>query len=107
MRAWNREKDGKGGKDGTKEGKDGSKEEGKGEAKAGKSILRRRIRIGGFDRRKLMYKGTIELEEFETPDGSVRGTFCVMNREKVRVCVHSRALYASPCRFVGSVARRT
>lgn len=39
---------------------------------------------GGFDKRKLMYKGTIELEEFWSEEVKVRGTFCVMNREKVR-----------------------
>ncbi|EKM52927.1 uncharacterized protein PHACADRAFT_175408 [Phanerochaete carnosa HHB-10118-sp] len=53
---------------------------GEGEDRKGDMITRHRIRIGGFDRRKLMYRGTIEIEEFE--HGESKGAFCVMNREK-------------------------
>lgn len=49
-------------------------------APPGETITRLRIRIGGFDRRKLMYRGTIEFEPFER--GEFSGTFCIMNREK-------------------------
>lgn len=44
-------------------------------------VVRWRMRIGGFDKRKLMFKGTLELEEFEYDD--LKGTFCVMNRDQV------------------------
>lgn len=43
------------------------------------------MRVGGFDKRKLIFKGTIELEEFETDEA--RGTFCVMHRDQVRCSV--------------------
>ena len=52
-------------------------------------VTRWRMRIGGFDKRKLMFKGTLELEEFEYDD--LRGSFCVMNREKVRRAVLSNS----------------
>lgn len=56
-----------------------------GEALEGRApIVRHRIRVGGHDKRKLIYKGTIELEEFVSEELGIRGTFCVMNREKVR-----------------------
>ena len=41
-----------------------------------------KMRIGGFDKRKLMFKGMIELEDFEYAGHS--GTFCVMHRDQVR-----------------------
>lgn len=59
-------------------------ESGRGAKREGEGITRHRLRIRGFDKRKLMYKGTIELEEFWSEEVKVRGTFCVMNREKVR-----------------------
>ncbi|KAI0339190.1 Pkinase-domain-containing protein [Trametopsis cervina] len=43
-------------------------------------VTRWRMRIGGFDKRKLMFKGTVELEEFENEDH--KGTFCMMNRDQ-------------------------
>ena len=52
-------------------------------AKKKERIVRSRMRIGGFDARHLMYKGTVELEEFYSEEVGVRGTFCVMKREKV------------------------
>ncbi|KAI0083554.1 CAMK/CAMKL/CHK1 protein kinase [Irpex rosettiformis] len=39
-----------------------------------------KMRVGGFDKRKLIFKGTIELEEFE--NGDHKGTFCVMHRDQ-------------------------
>ena len=49
------------------------------------STLRQRIRIGGYDTRRLMYRGTIEFEAFAAAEAGVRaGAFCVMTREKVR-----------------------
>jgi serine/threonine-protein kinase CHEK1 len=44
-------------------------------------VARWKLRIGGFDKRKLMFKGTVELEEFENDDH--KGTFCVMHRDQV------------------------
>ncbi len=41
-----------------------------------------RVRIGGYDKRKLMYKGWIELEDFTHDD--VVGSFCLMQRDQVR-----------------------
>ena len=40
------------------------------------------VRVGGRDKRKLMFKGWIELEDFEY-DGE-KGSFCVMKRDQVR-----------------------
>ena len=72
--------------DDSKGNKNGEGEEAKGDVGEGeKGIVRHRVRIGGFDKRKLMYRGTIELEEFYSEEVGVRGTFCVMNREKVRI----------------------
>ena len=48
-------------------------------------VQRWKMRVGGFDKRKLIFKGTIELEEFETDDH--KGTFCVMHRDQVRNAV--------------------
>lgn len=42
-----------------------------------------RIRIGGFDARRVMFKGWVELEPFKWRD--VDGSFCVMQRDQVRV----------------------
>ncbi|KAI9567517.1 kinase-like domain-containing protein [Boletus coccyginus] len=38
-----------------------------------------RLRVGGYDRRKIMYKGWIELEVFDRMQ--VSGAFCVMQRD--------------------------
>ncbi|KAG9313546.1 kinase-like domain-containing protein [Chiua virens] len=38
-----------------------------------------RLRIGGFDKRKIMFKGWVELEIFNW--GNVSGAFCVMQRD--------------------------
>lgn len=40
-----------------------------------------RLRVGGFDKRKEMFKGWLELENF-TYRGS-EGSFCVMQRDQV------------------------
>lgn len=42
-----------------------------------------RMRVGGHDKRKLMFKGWIELEDFEY-EGK-EGSFCVMQRDQVCV----------------------
>ena len=41
-----------------------------------------RVRVAGTDRRKVQFKGTIELEDFENE--GVQGAFCVMMRDQVR-----------------------
>ena len=40
-----------------------------------------RVRVGGLDKRKLQFKGWIELEDFENE--GVKGAFCVMVRDQV------------------------
>lgn len=51
----------------------------------------RRLRIKGYDARRLEYCGTIALEAFNAPEaGVLDGTFCVMVREKVRYAYESR-----------------
>ena len=40
-----------------------------------------RVRIGGYDKRKLLFKGWIDLEEFMHDD--VVGSFCLMQRDQV------------------------
>lgn len=40
-----------------------------------------RLRIGGFDRRKEMFKGWIEIEKFVYQGNE--GSFCVMQRDQV------------------------
>lgn len=55
-------------------------------------VKRWRIRLGGFDKRKLMFKGILELEEFEYED--VKGSFCLMNRDQVCVCDLNVRCYA-------------
>lgn len=44
-----------------------------------------RLRIGGFDRRKMMFKGWVEVEAFSYR--SHKGSFCVMQRDVVSVMV--------------------
>lgn len=41
-----------------------------------------RLRVGGLDKRKLQFKGWIELEDFENE--GVKGSFCIMLRDQVR-----------------------
>jgi serine/threonine-protein kinase Chk1 len=41
-----------------------------------------RLRIGGYDKRKVMFKGWIELEPFNYQ--GITGSFCVMQRDVVR-----------------------
>jgi hypothetical protein len=56
-----------------------------------------RLRIGGYDKRKVMFKGWIELEPF-TYRG-MEGSFCVMQRDIVRVSANSwlsRVSYLRP-----------
>lgn len=45
--------------------------------------LQYRLRIGGFDKRKVMFKGWVEVEPFEYRGSD--GSFCVMQRDEVRV----------------------
>jgi len=44
----------------------------------------RRLRVGGYDKRKIMFKGWIELEVFSRMQVSESGAFCVMQRDVVR-----------------------
>lgn len=44
-----------------------------------------RLRVGGFDRRREMFKGWVEVEKF-THRGE-EGSFCVMQRDQVRVSI--------------------
>ncbi|CCM05307.1 uncharacterized protein FIBRA_07521 [Fibroporia radiculosa] len=39
-----------------------------------------RMRIGGYDKRKLLYKGWVELEHFSR--GETEGTYCLMQRDQ-------------------------
>lgn len=41
-----------------------------------------RLRVGGYDRRKIPFKGWIELEVFSWPQ--ISGSFCLMHRDLVR-----------------------
>ncbi|KAH9923815.1 CAMK/CAMKL/CHK1 protein kinase [Fomitopsis serialis] len=47
---------------------------------AGEEIKILRMRIGGYDRRRLQYKGWVELEHFKAP--GAEGTYCVMARDQ-------------------------
>lgn len=40
-----------------------------------------RLRVGGFDRRKEMFKGWVEVETFTYRENE--GSFCVMQRDQV------------------------
>ena len=40
-----------------------------------------RLRVGGLDKRKLQFKGWVELEDFENE--GVKGSFCIMLRDQV------------------------
>lgn len=40
-----------------------------------------KIRVGGKDARKILFKGWIEMEHFS--HGGMNGTFCVMSRDEV------------------------
>lgn len=42
-----------------------------------------RLRVGGFDRRKVMFKGWVELENFRYT--GTEGSFCIMQRDDVRL----------------------
>ena len=50
-----------------------------------------RMRIGGFDKRKLMFKGWVEIEPFEW--GGKNGSFCVMQRDQVSDVEHDTGLF--------------
>lgn len=41
-----------------------------------------RLRVGGYDRRKVMFKGWVEIERFAY--GGTEGSFCMMQRDEVR-----------------------
>ena len=41
-----------------------------------------RLRVGGYDKRKIMFKGWVELEVFTR--AHVSGAFCVIQRDVVR-----------------------
>ena len=45
-----------------------------------------RLRIGGYDKRKVMFKGWVEVEAFSY--GGQKGTFCVMQRDVVSIVVY-------------------
>jgi serine/threonine-protein kinase Chk1 len=42
-----------------------------------------RLRLGGYDKRKIMFKGWLEVENYNHSEFS--GAFCVMQRDVVRV----------------------
>jgi serine/threonine-protein kinase CHEK1 len=42
----------------------------------------RRLRVGGYDRRKVMFKGWVEIERFGY--SGKEGSFCIMQRDEVR-----------------------
>lgn len=42
-----------------------------------------RLRVGGYDRRKMMFKGWVEVERFRYREKE--GSFCVMQRDEVGV----------------------
>jgi len=44
-----------------------------------------RLRVGGFDRRKMMFKGWVEVESFSRTGHE--GSFCVMQRDVVWVLI--------------------
>lgn len=44
-----------------------------------------RLRVGGYDRRKVMFKGWVELENFRYADAE--GSFCIMQRDDVSLLV--------------------
>ena len=46
------------------------------------STAMHRFRVGGYDKRKIMFKGWIELEPFTR--ACVSGAFCLMQRDVVR-----------------------
>lgn len=56
---------------------------------------RLRLRVGGYDRRKEVFKGWIEIEPF-VYQGS-EGSFCVMSRDQVRriKCMYHRSMFAN------------
>ena len=58
-----------------------------------------RLRVGGYDKRKIMFKGWIELEVFSRMQ--VSGAFCVMQRDVVRRRVQV-APYLRLIRFLSS-----
>jgi serine/threonine-protein kinase Chk1 len=41
-----------------------------------------RLRVGGWDSRRVMFKGWIEIERFTYRDGAMHGSFCVMKRDE-------------------------
>lgn len=52
-----------------------------------------RLRVGGYDQRKEMFKGWVEVEKFVYR--SSEGSFCVMKRDEVgclSVCVMKRVI---------------
>jgi len=48
---------------------------------ADKSNMQLRLRVGGMDRRKVMFKGWVVVENFAY--GGVEGSFVVMQRDEV------------------------
>ena len=50
-----------------------------------------RVRVGGFDRRKEMFKGWVEIESFIYRGQS--GSFCIMQRDQV--CRYHRVFLMS------------
>ncbi|KAF5319490.1 hypothetical protein D9619_008540 [Psilocybe cf. subviscida] len=41
-----------------------------------------RLRVGGWDSRRVVFKGWIEIERFTYRDGAMQGSFCVMKRDE-------------------------
>jgi serine/threonine-protein kinase Chk1 len=44
----------------------------------------RKMKIGGYDKRRERFTGYVEIEHFSWNGGESHGSFCVMRREKVR-----------------------
>lgn len=53
-----------------------------------------RLRIGGYDRRKVLFKGWVEVERFSYR--ASEGSFCVMQRDIVCITINSFFLAVAP-----------
>lgn len=57
-------------------------------ARSHEGEIKLRLRIGGYDKRKVVFKGWIEVEGFELlnehSEVVFSGSFCLMKREEVR-----------------------
>jgi hypothetical protein len=58
-----------------------------------------RLRVGGFDRRKVMFKGWVNVEAFS--NRGHEGTFCSMQRDVVRPPCQSQTLLEMFIKHIG------